>query len=219
MMNENFELAAKEELLAALVGWLTYRWMSQDIASLYWCLFAADVVATVFVWIFGLVFKNVSVYDPYWSVLPPVMMTALAVDAGACNWAVCLLLLAVWVWGIRLTANWAYTFRNLDSEDWRYTKYRTEQKDFIFQIINFFGLNMVPTVVVFLAMMPGLNLITEPCEVNVLLVLALLCVSPRRRFSWWLIRRNTAFQRFTRVKSARSACGSTAAIPTVLVKS
>lgn len=165
-------------VLAALVGWLTYRWLSQGMASLYWCLFAADVVATVFVWIFGLVFKNVSVYDPYWSVLPPVMMTALAVDAGVCNWAVCLLLLAVWVWGIRLTANWAYTFRNLDSEDWRYTKYRTEQKAFIFQIINFFGLNMVPTVVVFLAMMPGLNLITEPCEVNVLMCVGfVMCIA------------------------------------------
>lgn len=155
-------------VLAALVGWLAYRWLSRGELSSYWCLFAADVVATVFVWIFGLVFKNVSVYDPYWSVLPPVMMTAWAVKWGVCNWTVCLLSLAVWVWGIRLTANWAYTFRNLDSEDWRYTKYRTEQKSFIFQIINFFGLNMMPTVVVFLAMMPGLSLITEPCDVNML---------------------------------------------------
>ena len=28
-------------------------------------------VATVIVWGFGIVFENVSVYDPYWSVAPP----------------------------------------------------------------------------------------------------------------------------------------------------
>ena len=36
-----------------------------------WALLVADVVATVIVWGFGIVFENVSVYDPYWSVAPP----------------------------------------------------------------------------------------------------------------------------------------------------
>lgn len=34
-------------------------------------LLIADVVATIVVWAFGLLYENVSVYDPYWSVFPP----------------------------------------------------------------------------------------------------------------------------------------------------
>lgn len=89
------------------------------------------------------------------------MLTGWAIHCGNITLPGVLVLIAVWYWGIRLTGNWAYTFRNLDAEDWRYTKYRTEQKPFIFQIINFFGLNMMPTIVVFLAMLPGLDLISS----------------------------------------------------------
>ena len=42
----------------------------------YWLsLLLADVVATIIVFIFSLIFKNASVYDPYWSVQPPVILT------------------------------------------------------------------------------------------------------------------------------------------------
>ena len=85
------------------------------------------------------------------------MLTGWAIHCGNITLPGVLVLIAVWYWGIRLTGNWAYTFRNLDTEDWRYTKYRTEQKPFIFQIINFFGLNMMPTIVVFLAMLPAIG--------------------------------------------------------------
>ena len=36
--------------------------------------FLADVAATVLVFIFSLIFRNASVYDPYWSVQPPVIL-------------------------------------------------------------------------------------------------------------------------------------------------
>ncbi|MBP5412131.1 MAG: DUF1295 domain-containing protein [Bacteroidales bacterium] len=153
----SFVIIAVIYISAALVGFFTYNWVQSCLAS-YWALFLADVAATVWVWIFGLLYKNVSVYDPYWSVLPPVMLTIWAVSNESLTLASVLLLIAVWYWGIRLTGNWAYTFRNLDSEDWRYTKYRTEQSPCIFHIINFFGLNMMPTVVVFAALLPGLHL-------------------------------------------------------------
>ena len=142
------------------VGFLTYRFLISCLLNSYWALFWADVAATIVTWAYGLMYKNVSVYDPYWSVLPPVMLTLWAIHTGTFGLAGLLLLIAIWYWGIRLTGNWAYTFKNLDTEDWRYTKYRTEQKPFIFQIINFFGLNMMPTIVVFLVMLPGLDLLT-----------------------------------------------------------
>lgn len=159
---------------ALLVGILSYiiaiRHMEGTHAE-FFALFIADAVATVFTWAWGLVYRNVSVYDPYWSVAPPVIYTAYVLMKGTLTLPVVLLLLAVWYWAIRLTANWAYTFKGLEHEDWRYTKYRTECHPFIFQSINFFGLNMMPTIVVFLAMVPGLDIIAAPACSNLMVLL------------------------------------------------
>lgn len=157
----SFVILAFIYVAATFIGYFTYQ-LAVGSCNGFCALFIADVVATIFVWMFGLFYKNVSVYDPYWSALPPIMMTAWAIHCGSFCLPNLLLLIAVWVWGIRLTGNWAFTFRNLNTEDWRYTKYRTEQSPFIFHIINFFGLNMMPTIVVFLSMLPGLDMLTHP---------------------------------------------------------
>ncbi|MBO4645684.1 MAG: DUF1295 domain-containing protein [Bacteroidales bacterium] len=57
--------------------------------------------------------------------------------------------------------------KNLNSEDWRYAKYRKEQHPVIFQIINFFGLTMMPTVIVFLVMIPGFLVIEAAFQANI----------------------------------------------------
>lgn len=121
-------------------------------------LFLADFWATVFVWFFGVLFKNSSVYDPYWSVAPPVMLTGYAMYCNSFEMPVILLLIGVWVWAIRLTLNWAYTFDNLTIQDWRYDKYKNDFPR-LWPIVNFFGINLMPTLVVFLAMIPGFRLI------------------------------------------------------------
>lgn len=146
-------------VLAFVVGLFVYRALADTGWHYLWQLFVADAAATVVVWLFGLLFRNVSVYDPYWSVAPPIMLTLWAQHTGHWTSATILLLIAVWYWAVRLTGNWAFTFRNLNAEDWRYTKYRTEQSPLVFHIINFFGLNMMPTIVVFLVMVPGFLLI------------------------------------------------------------
>ena len=124
-------------------------------------LFVADVVATIIVWAFGLLYENVSVYDPYWSVFPPVAFLLWAFYTGVWSLPVILLLIASWYWGWRLTRNWVITFKGIAHEDWRYTKYRSLHPA-LFHLINFFGLNMVPTLVVFAAMLPGLKLYENP---------------------------------------------------------
>lgn len=121
-------------------------------------LFIADFVATVFVWFWGVIFKNSSVYDPYWSVAPPVMLTCYAIYCGTSSLPVVLLLVAVWYWAIRLTGNWAYTFPNLEKQDWRYDMYK-DKFPRLWHVVNFTGINLMPTVVVFLAMIPGFLLI------------------------------------------------------------
>lgn len=164
-------------LIAILLGYFVFITLNKGLHELV-ALFLADVVATVVVWGFGLFYKNVSVYDPYWSVAPPVMFTVWAFYKSTFTLPVVLLLIAVWYWGIRLTGNWAYTFKGLAHEDWRYTRYRETQSPFIFHIINFFGLNMMPTVLVFAAMLPGFGLFESTEATNMLTWLGFaICIS------------------------------------------
>ena len=115
-------------------------------------LLIADVCATVITFIFSLIFKNASVYDPYWSVQPIVIALAFAV--GKRLTIVRLLpLIAVFFWGIRLTANWAYTFKNLNHQDWRYTMLK-EKTGALYPIVNFLGIHMFPTLVVYACVLP-----------------------------------------------------------------
>ena len=164
-------------LIAMLLGYFVFITLNKGLHELV-ALFLADVVATVVVWGFGLFYKNVSVYDPYWSVAPPVMFSVWAFYKSTFTLPVILLLIAVWYWGIRLTGNWAFTFKGLAHEDWRYTRYRETQSPFIFQIINFFGLNMMPTVLVFAAMLPGFGLFESTGTANMLTWLGFaICIS------------------------------------------
>ena len=145
--------------IAGVAGWLLFEGLANNTltANPLVRLFLADVLATIIVWAFGLLYENVSVYDPYWSVFPPVAFLLWAFYTGVWSLPVILLLIASWYWGWRLTRNWAITFKGIAHEDWRYTKYRS-QHPLIFHLINLFGLNMMPTLVVFAAMLPGLKL-------------------------------------------------------------
>ena len=40
----------------------------EDYVSVIMNLFIADVIATIYIWIIGIIFKTASIYDPYWSV-------------------------------------------------------------------------------------------------------------------------------------------------------
>ena len=144
-------------MLAGVAGVLLFRFTTPHIVNPLIRLFLADVLATVIVWAFGLLYENVSVYDPYWSVFPPVAFLLWAFYTHTWSLPVILLLVASWYWGWRLTRNWAITFKGIAHEDWRYTKYRSLHP-FLFHSINLFGLNMMPTLVVFAAMLPGLRL-------------------------------------------------------------
>ena len=158
-------LVAGMYVLALGFGVRAFAW-AVDVMPEVWALLVADVVMTVLIWGFGLAYENVSIYDPYWSVIPPAMFTVWALYKHCFTLPVLLLLVAVWWWGIRLTGNWVWTFKGIGHEDWRYTRYREKQSPFLFQVTNFFGLNMVPTLVVFACMLPGFGLFEAPGTAN-----------------------------------------------------
>lgn len=132
-------------------------------------LLICDVVATIIVFLFSLVFRNASVYDPYWSVQPIVIVTAFAILNGK-NSLGTLLLAVIYFWGIRLTSNWAYTFKGLTSQDWRYTMLKEKTGKF-YPFVNFTGIHLIPTLVVYLCVLPAVTAITEGFEITPLSIL------------------------------------------------
>lgn len=121
-------------------------------------LLIADIIGTTVVFVFSLIFKNASVYDPYWSVQPIVILVGFAMFSQLSAIKI-VLLCAVCLWGIRLTANWAYTFKNMQHQDWRYTMLCEKTKKF-YPLINYLGIHMFPTLVVYLCTLPAVIVMT-----------------------------------------------------------
>ena len=119
-------------------------------------LLIADCAATVVTFVFSSVFKNSSVYDPYWSVQPPVILAAFAISRGA-TLINLFPLIAVSLWGVRLTGNWAYTFKGLRFEDWRYRQLREHAGEH-YPFVDFFGIHLMPTLIVYLCVLPAVLL-------------------------------------------------------------
>ena len=167
----SFVIVALAYVLATVSGVAVYKTLVLD----WWLsLLIADVAATVVTFIFSLIFKNASVYDPYWSVQPPVILLAFAIGRELTALGV-LLIIAVSFWAVRLTANWAYTFGDLTHQDWRYTMLN-EKTGVFYPIINFIGIHMVPTLVVYGCILPAVYAVREGLNANIASVL-FLCLS------------------------------------------
>lgn len=146
--------------IATLVGMAVYHALNQ---SLWINLLAADVAATLVIWVCSLLVDNASVYDPYWSVQPIVILFLLLTQTGIANTLTLLLCLLVFLWGIRLTLNWASTFHGLYAQDWRYDLIK-QQSGFFYPLANLFGIQLMPTLIVFACIAPIIQVITTPPE-------------------------------------------------------
>ena len=122
--------------------------------------FVADLVATAVIFGLSVLLANASLYDPYWSVAPPVIVIAwvasAADDLGTGAWPrqVVVVVLAA-AWAVRLTGNWGIGWRGLTQEDWRYVRLRENTHGRLpWWVVNLVGIQLVPTLVVFVALLP-----------------------------------------------------------------
>jgi steroid 5-alpha reductase family enzyme len=115
--------------------------------------FIADISATLVVYLFGRVFHNASFYDAYWSIAPLAIslfwMLGTSSDSVVTVRQIIVIGL-VFVWGLRLTYNWARQWQGLKHEDWRYQDLRKKSPRW-FWLIDLVGIEIMPTVIVFLA--------------------------------------------------------------------
>lgn len=137
-------------ILVLGVSYLLSFWINDQLLKLLFI----DIIATILIWIISLLIHNSSLYDPYWSITPTLFVIYMMIinfeKLNAYNFIFIFIFL---IWGIRLTINWAITFTNLKTEDWRYVHFR-ELGGIKWHLANFFGIMMMPTLFVFIGYMP-----------------------------------------------------------------
>ena len=122
------------------------------------------LAATFIVYLFCLILRNTSIYDPYWSVAPLVMIIMHMVTFNYFSANAIVFAVLVFLYAFRLTRNWFLTYSGINPkyEDWRYQKYRNSLPWWQFQFVNFFGLIFFPTFVVYVCLVPGLYFVSIP---------------------------------------------------------
>lgn len=140
--------------IAALAGGLMIFILCPPQISPVLSSLAADIGATLVIFLFSWAFKNSSFYDPYWSVLPFVIALYWSVTYGnPASLADTIILLVILLWAIRLTLNFLRGWKGLSQEDWRYKALRLQSGKY-FGIVNLLGIHIFPTLIVFAGMMP-----------------------------------------------------------------
>ena len=118
-------------------------------------LFFIDVALTFFIFMFSFRFGNASIYDPYWSIIPVYILVfwwynSLAIP-NYLTWGITSLV--VLVWSVRLTNNWVRGWIGMHHQDWRYVLLQQKTGKW-YLLVNFLGIHMFPTLLVWLAAIP-----------------------------------------------------------------
>jgi steroid 5-alpha reductase family enzyme len=118
-----------------------------------WALGSGYLASALVIYLWSRACDNGSMFDPWWSVLPPVAALWLASGgtAGVPDLRVTLVLIVVWIWAVRLTSNWVRDWPGLHHEDWRYLDLYTKGPK---ALIRLLAVHLFPCVVVFLGSLP-----------------------------------------------------------------
>ena len=116
----------------------------------------AHSVATFGIYITSLIFKNSSMYDPFWSVAPIPIVLYLGYFSNNLQLdqlGVSLVVFVVLFWAIRLTHNWTMAWDGLNEEDFRYIDLKKGNL-YKKELVNFFGIHYIPTLQVNVSLLP-----------------------------------------------------------------
>ncbi|MEZ4880652.1 MAG: DUF1295 domain-containing protein [Chitinophagales bacterium] len=142
-------------LIAAISAFVLFQFVLPHTTHILLKSFLANVLATFVIFIGSSIYNNSSIYDAYWSVVPPIILMYWnnLEYSNFISFKNNILLLVVLFWSVRLTLNWHYGWKGLHDEDWRYTELRNQNGKW-FPLVNFFGIHLFPTVLVFVALIP-----------------------------------------------------------------
>lgn len=137
-------------IVALIIGFLSFTFFSEHFNLLISTLLA-DILCTIIIFVFSMLVDNSSMYDPYWSVLPPLIVLLWLWKFEVFNIYTSIILAVYLIWSIRLTLNWFINWKGY--EDWRYVGFRKKFGK-LYPLISFLGIHLFPTLIVFLSLLP-----------------------------------------------------------------
>ena len=164
-----FNLSITNQNLIGLVTFLS-ELNKMGIAYSWWFILTWHISATIIIFIFSKLHNNSSIYDPFWHVAPIPIVIFMCFD----NYFIYKDLLVIFpflFWSLRLTYNWYKNWQNLYHEDFRYIDLKNNNKLLAF-INDFFGIHLIPTLIVNLALFPISLQLEWETEFSFTLVLA-----------------------------------------------
>lgn len=156
-------------VFAMFVGIIVFRMTPQ--MTLIFRLLLSNVAATLIIFLFSLILDNASLYDPYWSIQPPVILL-LVFDYLDLEMTLprFILLISVSIWSVRLTYNWARGWVGFHEQDWRYTMLK-EKAPKLYPITNLFGIQLMPTCLVFVQLIGAIYFMMSNPSFNFMLLM------------------------------------------------
>lgn len=158
--NKFFAIAVTIIIYAVTILGSIFIYKVLPISNILLKFFIVDIIATIIIFIFSMIFNNSSIYDPYWSVAPMVMAPLFLLEVEKINSDIeviniysIILVVIIEVWGIRLTLNCLLRWKNLNHQDWRYVKFQNKFPK-LWPLVSLIGIHLMPTLVVFIAMLP-----------------------------------------------------------------
>ena len=125
---------------------------SIDEVSFWMLVLIWHLYATIFIYVFSVLLRNSSLYDPFWSLAP--VPIVLVLSNGMSSLEVKLLVvIPITLWAIRLTRNWIISWEGFSHEDFRYKDLKNTNK-FQAELNNLFGIHLIPTLIVNFGLFP-----------------------------------------------------------------
>lgn len=147
-------------LFVIAVGALVYLALPSALGIVYRVLIA-DLVATLLIWVISLFVNNASLYDPYWSVIPPVIIFLLLFENQKWSLSLVLFVISLSIWAIRLTYNWGKLWTDFSHVDWRYKRFQ-DMAPKLYWLVSFLAIMLFPTLIVFAQLIGPILLTVEP---------------------------------------------------------
>jgi steroid 5-alpha reductase family enzyme len=148
---------------AYLVAMLVAMAVVRSLPGLHpiWVAALADIAATAVVFVSSVLLDNSSVYDPYWSVAPPIVAAYWIATADTLGVRQVLILALILIWAGRLTFNWGRRWGGPADEDFRYREIRSKTGRGYWPA-SFVSIHLMPTLWVFLGLLPIYPALAQP---------------------------------------------------------
>ena len=157
-------------LVSIFISWFLVKDLNLNI---FLHLLYIDIVLTVLIFMGSTLFKNASLYDPYWSVIPPLLMGYVLYLKDAFTPFNLFVLGGITLWAIRLTYNWMVMWDGFKHQDWRYTMLKEKTGSF-YPAVNFLGIHLFPTLIVFAQISVFIQMVEFQGDFNLISILGVL---------------------------------------------